>query len=245
METAKKKIISRGIKKRSNVLYFHEGTQHAIEKYQKTDDDFLKSQLYMEEILPAFEKLVENLIFLHGFSKEEEPFEMLKNDCITFLYETIYKFDPTRGSKAFSYFNVVARNWLIIKAKQRTKKKHRHVSLDDQSSLSALQRQIIENYNVLPAQDDAMIESLKGTEILAILEKIKDRVSNENERVCIEAIVEVFERIDDLELLNKRAIFLYIRDMSRLTPKQLSLAMTQIKKYYREILKTNEAENAL
>jgi hypothetical protein len=220
-------------------LYFHEGTQKAIVAYQQTKDVSEKEKIYKDDIFPAFEKLVENLIFLHGFNKEEEPFESLKGDCITFLYETIYKFDPNRGSKAFSYFNVVARNWLIIKAKQRSKKRNRHLSLDDTDSLSSLQRQIIENYNVLPAQDDAMIEALRQQEILAMLGKIKEKITNENEMSCIEAIIEIFRRVDELDLLNKRAIFVYIRDLSHLNPKQLSLAMTQIKKYYREMMNSD------
>lgn len=226
-------------RKGTGALYFHEGTQRAIVSFQNAESDSDKEKIYKDDIFPAFEKLVENLIFLHGFNKEEEPFESLKGDCITFLYETIYKFDPDRGSKAFSYFNVVARNWLIIKAKQRAKKRNRHVSLDDTDSLSNLQRQIIENYNVLPAQDDAMIEALRQQEILTMLGKIKEKITNENEMSCIEAIIEIFRRVDELDLLNKRAIFVYIRELSHLNPKQLSLAMTQIKKYYREMMNSD------
>ena len=38
-----------------------------------------------------------------------------------------------------------------------------------------------------------------------------------------------------LELLNKRAVFVYLRDISNLSPKQLSVTMSKIRKHYREI----------
>lgn len=226
----------------TGVLYFHEGTQDAIVSFQQETDPAVKEQLYKEQILPAFEKLVENLIFMHGFNKEEEPFESLKGDCVTFLYETIYKFDASRGSKAFSYFNVVARNWLVIKSKQRAKKRFRHLSLDDKDSLNSLQRQIIENYHVLPAQDDAMIEGMRVQEIISMMGEIKKRITNENEMLCIDAIIEIFRKTDELELLNKRAILFYIREITKLAPKQMSLAMTQIKRYYRDIKTSGDYE---
>ena len=52
---------------------------------------------------------------------------------------------------------------------------------------------------------------------------------------CIDAIISLFERVDDLELLNKRAVFIYLRDISNLSPKQLSVTMSTIRKHYRDI----------
>ena len=74
--------------------------------------------------------------------------------------EAINKFDHTRGTKAFSYFNVVAKNWLIIKSKQRTKQIRRPISLDDPMSISKRDMGAIESYKVIPAQDTEMIKTL-------------------------------------------------------------------------------------
>ena len=73
-----------------------------------------------------------------------------------------------------------------------------------------------------------------------ILQKIKLRVNNQNEKLCIEAIVKVFDNIDNLDFLNKRAIFVYLREISGLNPKQLSVAISNIRKYYREIVGDND-----
>ena len=50
----------------------------------------------------------------------------------------------------------------------------------------------------------------------------------------------LFTKIDDLDLLNKRAVFVYMRDLSSLNPKQLSVAMSSIRKHYRDLVKNDE-----
>jgi hypothetical protein len=227
-------------RRKSKNMYFHAGTQAAIVKFQQSDSEDEKSKLYQSEILPAFDKLAENLIFMHGFNKTFDSFEMLKNDCVSFLYETLYKWDPERGKKAFSYFNVVARNWLIIKSKKKTKNNRRHVSMDDQDSLSSSQKSMIENHNVVPGADEILLEKERIEDIVKLLKEIKTRITNENEMLCIDAIIKIFSHVDELEFLNKRAIFVYIRDLSSLNPKQLSVAMSQIRKHYKELSRSDD-----
>ena len=144
-------------------LYFNAGTQAAIVKFQSDKDKKSREKLYVEEILPAFEKLVENLINIHKFSGMYFTYEELKNDCVNFLFETIPKFDPSFGSNAFSYFNVVAKNWLIIRTKQKMQNAKRSVSLDDPLGLTVHETLIIEEQNILPSQD-LLLESVDSAE---------------------------------------------------------------------------------
>ncbi|HCT52031.1 MAG TPA: hypothetical protein DF712_06180, partial [Balneola sp.] len=123
--TGKKKTTKRRTgrrrKKSNRKLYFGPTTDQAINDFQATDCLEKKADLYQKIIQPSFDKLVENLIFIHGFAKNHHSYEVLKCDCVSFLYETLQKFDTSRGTKAFSYFNVVAKNWLIIQSKKKTK----------------------------------------------------------------------------------------------------------------------------
>lgn len=220
--------------------YFSIVTHDAILEYQKCDDPSKREQLYQDVILPSFDKLVENLIFMNGFVNVTGSYTELKNDCITFLFETIHKFDATRGSKAFSYFNVVAKNWLMIKSKQRSKNLKRIVSLDDTASLSNEDIAAIEANNAVLMPLDSLDVDRQENEIIALLNDLKDEVQNENERACMDAIFYLFDKREDIELLNKRAVFVYMRDMSSLTPKQLSAAMSVIRKKYRDLIATGE-----
>jgi hypothetical protein len=225
--------------KKPRNMYFHAGTQEAIVQYQATDDLSIREQLYLSEIFPAFTKLAENLIFMHGFAKGTD-FETLRNDCITHLYESLCKWDPERGTKAFSYYNVVAKHFLIIQSKKRKKDRYRHISISDESLLSATEKRLIEKSQIAPSPDEIMINRHRPEEIKKLLVEIRSRVANENEIVCIDSIIEIFSSVDDLEFLNKRAIFVYLRELSGLSPKKLSIAMSVIRRHYRELSKTDD-----
>lgn len=231
------KKMRRAVKKHQN-MYFHSGTQDAIIKYQQSNDQKEREELYEKEILPAFDQLVENLIFMYGFAKGTD-FENLKNDCIAHLYETIEKWDPSRKTNPFSYFNVVAKHYLIIRSKKRKKNCHRLVSLYD-PNFSNAEKDLVETYKVVPSPDDIMISRERSEKIRKLLLEIKSRVTGENEIACIDSILEIFNRIDDLDFLNKRAIFVYLREISGLTPKKLSIAMSMIRRHYRELSKTDD-----
>ena len=236
---AKRKKIRRR-RKGTSKLYFDENTQAAIAEFKVADDLAERHALYTEKIMPAFDKLCENLIFIYGFASPRDPYETLKNDCVSFLYEKIDKWDPDRGTKAFSYFNVVAKNWLIGNSNKVRKLRRRNTSLADTALMSKPDREALLRYDVAPAPDEAMLKELFKKEVLTLMHEIKTRVTGENELQCINAIITVFESVDDLDFLNKRAVFVYIRDISGLTPKQLSVALSIIRKHYRGLARNGE-----
>ena len=239
----KPKVRRRRIKRSKGTspkMYFGIDEHNSIVEFQATEDLAVKEKIYVEKILPAFDKLAENLIFIHGFAKQHASYEDLKNDCVTFLYETLHKFDASRGTKAFSYFNVVAKNWLIIQSKKKTKITKRQVSLEEILTLSEEDINSVQTYNVVPPQDQKIIKEQAMEDLFKMMEKIKSRLNGENEIACINAIITLFAKIDDLDLLNKRAIFVYLRDLSNLNPKKLSVAMSIIRKHYKELSKSGE-----
>jgi len=221
-------------------LYFHAGTHDAIVRFQSEKDDNTRETIYVQEILPAFDKLVENLIFIQGFNISHGNFDDLKSDCVTFLFETLKKFDASRGTKAFSYFNVVAKNWLIVKNRQRAKSAKRMCSIDDKDAINEIELLDLENYTVDQNQDANLIKQDANLSIFMLLEDIRCDMLCENEIKCIEAIKKIFNEIEDIEILNKRAIFVYVRDITGLTPKQLSISMSSIRKKYKDLMQTGE-----
>jgi len=227
-------VINNKEEKSNLKLYFNQDTHKAIVAFQLEQTKKDRDKLYVEQIMPAFEKLVENLINIYKFTSMHDSYEDLKVDCVNFLFETIHKFDETRGTNAFSYFNVVAKNWLIIKTKQKSQKMKKLVSLDDPESLSSYDTCLIEEHNYLPFKDAGM-EFANRKEIVKMLYDIRAKTKSENELICINSIITVFENLDDIDLLNKSAILLYMRELSGLSPKQMTTTMQAIKSYYKKL----------
>lgn len=231
----KRKIRRKGGSEEARTLrmYFNEKTQEAIVAYQKSSSKEEKDKLYVEQVLPAFQKLVENLINIHKFTDIYDSFDDLKSDCVNFLFETLPKFDSTRGTNAFSYFNVVAKNWLIIRTKQKSVRIKRYVSMDDQEALSQGDLEAIESHQHLPSQDVSIEMDQQKEKVMKILYDIQRSAKSDNEKACIESIIHVFENVEQLDFFNKNAIMLYIRELSGLTSKQLTSTLQIMKRNYK------------
>lgn len=232
----------RRVKRSANIqrYYFDAETQRNIELFQSSSDPAERERLYVKNIFPAFDQLVENLICIYKFQGLYTTHEGLKHDCIVFLYDSLHKFDPSRGTKAFSYFNVVAKRWLIVRSRKRATSAQRMVSLDSVDHFGRQEYDKIEKkFGVaahldltVPSQDDDMIGKQRYGQLIKMLNEIRSLLTNENEIICIDSIITLFERREDLPYHNKRAVFTYIREMSGLTPKQLTMAISVIKRHY-------------
>lgn len=229
--------------KKTKNVYFNKDTQKAIYDFLNSNNKSEKEKLYVNYIMPSFDKLVENLININKFSSYDENYDELKNDCVIFLFETLNKFDFERGTNAFSYFNVVAKNWLIIKSKQKQNRIKNIISLDDEDpdNINPIDSNSLET-NLTVYQDKISIEHKEEKEnLIEMLSTIKSMAKTKNEINCINSILSIFENIDNIDLLNKNAIFLYLREISGLNPKQLTLTIQTLKKYYKKInLKNRE-----
>lgn len=235
----RRKISRRKPGQQKSINYFTMGTQDAIVRYQQSDDPAYKEKTYVTEILPAYDALVENLINVYGFKVMHESKQDLKSECLEFLYTTVNKFDPTKGSKAFSYFNIVAKNWLTIKSKQTAKKLKQYVSLDFREGMSQADLDAIERNNVIPGYDEIINMTEMHDFLTRLVAELETLVRTDNEKITIDAIKIIIERIDEIDLLSKRAVLLYIREISGLSSKQLSTTLTSLKKYYKELRKTD------
>lgn len=223
------------IKKEKNKIYFGKNTQKSIYEFLNSQDKAERAKLYEEVIFPSFEKLVENLINIHKFCSPEESYEELKNDCITFLFENMGKFDFNRGTNAFSYFNVLAKNWLIIKSKQRSQRTKNTLSIEANEVLDLSEEKIDIStlYSTQAPKISKEIENEK-IDLIDLLHSIRNMTRSKNELNCINSIISIFQNIDNIDLLNKNAVFLYLREISGLNPKQLTLTIQIIKKYYKK-----------
>lgn len=249
----RKKISRRKPGEKSLSNYFDENTQKAIARCQETVTrlpdgkkivDFKeRNRIYTQDISPAFSALIENLISVYGFHVQHESRSDLKNECLEFLQGVIDKFDVNNGSKAFSYFNVVAKNWLTIKSKQNARIIQNYISLDNKDAFTKHDLDLIEDFNTVRSAEDVLTETDNSKNLKLVMEGLEEKTKTENERVCLDAIKLVVENLENVELLNKRAIMLYIREITGMSSKQLSIALSAIKKQYK-IVKEDMINNA-
>ena len=54
------------------------------------------------------------------------------------LVTILHKYDPSKGSKAFSYFSVITKNWFIAQVKKNAKKNRREVSIENYLSMDKI-----------------------------------------------------------------------------------------------------------
>ena len=57
--------------------------------------------------------------------------DSLREECKIWLTTILGKYDPNKGSKAFSYFSVVTKNWFIHKIKKNSKRTKTEVSYEE------------------------------------------------------------------------------------------------------------------
>ena len=239
------KLIKRKIKRKKpgtgpSKTYFTQKTQESIIEYQKESNSQLKERIYVQEILPAFDSLVENLINVYGFKVQLDSKDDLKHECMEFLYTTVHKYDHTKNSKAFSYFNVVAKNWLIIKSKQNVKKTQQYISIDDTENMSMEDTEKIESHNYIPGYDEITSNKEMKLYLDKVLLELTNRAKSTNEKATLLAVKDIVANIDELEFFSKRAVLLYIREICKLNSKQLSMILSSLKKQYKELKKSDE-----
>lgn len=235
----RKKIKRKGDKP-TLVNYFTDKTQEQIIIYQKEADTEKKKKIYVKEILPAFDSLVENLINVYGFSVMYESKQDLKHECLQFLYTAVEKFNAEKGSKAFSYFNVVAKNWLTIKSKQNIKRVQSYVSIDDHDNLSKEDIEQIETHQHHPGFEELYTVVNTHDYLVKLVAAIEDKTKTDNEKMVVNAIKVLIGNLEDVDLLSKRAILLYVRELTTLSSKQLSIVLSSLKRHYRDVKNSDD-----
>jgi len=215
-------------KKRSNKnRYFTKVHEEAIINYASTDDRTLRTDLYVELIGPCFDELVDKIVYTYKFNTLPN-IDYLKDDCKLWLITILDKYDPNRKSKAFSYFSVITKNWFIHKVKQNSKRLKRDIQYEDINSQEA---------NELLITHNGYEETREEKEFWFLLFKEIDKWEKlklkENEKKVLDAIKILFNSIDEIEIFNKKAIYLYMREITGLNTKQIVNNLNKIRSRYR------------
>ena len=209
-------------KKKSSTIYFTQETENAIVAYNSTNDPTERNRLYNDEIHHAFFKLTENIIHTFKFYYTEvDNIEDLQHEVITFLLSKIHLFDPSKGAKAFSYFGTIAKRYLILSNQKNYKKRV------ETSSITSIEEDEKFSYQL----DDS--KSTFETNLSRFVDEYVNHCTNnifdifpkESDAQVADAILELFRKRESLDVFNKKALYIYIREMIDVkTPKITKVA---------------------
>jgi hypothetical protein len=171
--------------------------------------------------------MVDKIIYTYRFTTLPN-IDYLKADCKVWLTTILNKYDPNKGSKAFSYFSVVTKNWFIHKVKQTQKRNRTEVFMED--IINELEENLIspEPTYLQRRQEFEFWRSL-GNE----MDTWDSFMLKENEKKVLMAVRILLDSADTIEIFNKKAIYLYLREITGLNTKQVVNNLNKLRKRYR------------
>ena len=217
-------------RKKTKNNYFTKVHEEAIVKYALSTSRGEKSELYMKLIQPAFDEMVNKIIYTYKFNNLPN-IDYLRDDCKIWLTTILNKYDPNKGSKAFSYFSVVTKNWFIHKVKTNSKNLKRQVSYE---SLIATGGQ--DSLGAASNTAEYLEKRIEQEFWINLMEQIESWDTNKlkhNEKIVLEAVKVLIHNIDDIEIFNKKAVYLYLRELTGLNTKQVVNNLNKLREKYR------------
>jgi hypothetical protein len=213
--------------KKPNV-YFTKETENAIVQYNQSEDDIERNLLYTQKIHPAFYKLAEIMIHRFKFYNFDVSHEDVKHEVISFLHEKITKYKAENG-KAFSYFSIVAKNYLIAE----NNKNYYHYKRSQDIDVIDIERNIINE----KIREDLIEERRDFIDIFVnVMEKnlalffIKQR-----DIQVADSIMYLFKTRENIENYNKKAIYILVRERTGVSSQYITSVITKIKKIYSKL----------
>ena len=207
------------VKPKTSGMYFTQETENAIIEYNNTTDFDLRNKIYRDRIHYAFFKLTENIIHTFKFYYTEvSNIEDLQHEVISFLLSKIHLFNPEKGAKAYSYFGTIAKRYLIISNTKNYKKRV------DKAPIEELESDEKYSYSL---SDDPMDKlSLFLDEFTGYCsQNIYTLFPKEGDAKIADAILELFRKRESIEIFNKKALYIYIREIIDVkTPKITKIA---------------------
>ena len=216
----------RKAKKGSPRYYFHQGTEDAIVAYNATEDTREKNAIYNEHLRQPIEKLVENIIHTFKFYHFDQPIESVKHEVVSFLITRLDKFTEGKG-KAFSYFSVVTKNWLICHNNANYKKMKTHNDIVDLKH---------KDVAVVSYTDDSIVNEDQELFFKKVIEYWENQIpkvfKKERDIKIAWSILELMDKVKSIEIFNKKALYILLREISGAKTQQITRVLNVMRTHY-------------
>ena len=223
-------------KPKTSNTYFTEDTQNAIVEYVASEDQEFRNTVYRERIEYGFFKLTQNIIHTFKFYYTEvDTIPELQHEVVAFLLEKLHLYNPEKG-KAFSYFGTIAKRYLILYNNANYKK------LKDKAPVEAVDEDktiLIDLVNSESEinQVDTTPSYLKQFTVY-VDSNLFELFPKQNDARIADAIMELFRKSENLDIFNKKALYIYIKEITDASTPQITKIIKRLKLIY--IKKYNE-----
>jgi hypothetical protein len=212
--------------------YFTQETEDAILRYRSAKSQALKNKIYNEDIHYGFYKLTENIIHTFKFYYTEvDNIEDLKFEVISFLLQKLHLYDPSKG-KAYSYFGTIAKRYLIIYNQKNYKKLVAKIEVQDIDNQHSTHDSLVINPNDQDIDRLDVIDKFIAKMDTVIMEMFE----KEEELKAAVAILEIFKKRESIDIFNKKALFIYVKEMATVQSNTITKVIKKLKTVYLKIL---------
>ena len=218
------KVVKKKRRKKSK-MYFGTPVQEAIIRYNDGSNPVIKNRIYQEHIHAAFNKMAEHLIHTFKFYYFDYPFEEVKNEVVSFMVMQLPKYQPDKG-RAFSYFSIVGKNYLILNNNNNYKK----MKIHDKVEVLDYKR------NFTSEESVEYVDEFNTEFVRQMLDYWDNNITNifrrQKDILVADAVLELFRRRENIENFNKKALYIMIREMTGSNTQHITRVINQMKKYY-------------
>jgi len=216
-------------RKKSKANYFTTETEEYIKKYNQSEDQEYRNKIFTDHIYLPFYKLAENIIHTFKFYYTDvDKIEDLKHEIVSVLLEQkIMKFDPDNGAKAYSYFGTIVKRWLINYNNKNYKKLKQIGSFDDME----------ESYNPdnnVESEGSITLSNFIDEWIIQVDSNLEEILPREEEQKIGDAVLTLFKTRGDLDIFKKKALYIYIREMTDCDTPKLTRVISTLKADFKE-----------
>lgn len=225
-------------------MYFGKEQEKQVLKYLQTRDE----NLYHREV----HKLLKNIAYGVAAKMKMKPASLyqsraVKDGCVSLMWEKLTStWDPNKG-RAYSYLTAIAQNyycsvWRAYHKKVKTLYKtgqeiDRIYHAAHNPSLNSNVRGQIGSIEEFIIKEEA--EKERFDTALQVAEEVRNRQKDGylgahgvNDASVAEAVMYILENADDVVIFNKKAIYLYMRELTGLSTKQIVHVLTKMRKRY-------------
>ena len=212
-------------RRKKSKMYFGTPVQDAIIRYNESSNPVIKNRIYEEHIHAAFCKMAENLIHTFKFYYFDYPVEEVKHEVVSFMVMQLPKYQPDKG-RAFSYFSIVGKNYLILNNNNNYKKMKIHDKLDRLDyKRNVISENVEDEFNEYNNEFVSQMVEYWDNNITNIFNRQKDIN-------VADSVLELFRKRQNIENFNKKALYIMIREMTGSNTQHITRGINQMKKYY-------------